>query len=81
VAIHGGKMLTHAANKYSVFLRSVRQLLTTANAVPSSLILVTMMIETIRSSETPVLTRAMCNIQEDGILHSHCRENLISYKR
>jgi hypothetical protein len=35
----------------------------------------------IRSSETSVLTRATWrNIQEDGILHSICRENLKSYR-
>jgi hypothetical protein len=39
-----------------------------------------MMMELIRSSETPVLTRAtLRNIPEDGIRYSHCRENLKSY--
>jgi hypothetical protein len=38
------------------------------------------MMEVIRSSKTTVLTRAtQHNIPEDGILHSHCRENLKSY--
>jgi hypothetical protein len=38
------------------------------------------MIEAIRSSETSVLTRATRrSIPEDGILYSHCRENLKSY--
>jgi hypothetical protein len=48
-----------------VFLRSVRQLLFTANVVPSSSILVTLMMEAPSSSETSVLTRAtLRNIPE-----------------
>jgi hypothetical protein len=63
-----------------VFLCDVRRLLVTANVVPSSPILVTHMIEAIRSSETSVLTRATRrHIPEDGFLHSHRSENLKSY--
>jgi hypothetical protein len=63
-----------------LFLRSVRRLLVTANVVPSSPILVTLMMEALRSPETSVLIGATRrNTPEDGILHSYRRENLKSY--
>jgi hypothetical protein len=49
---------TLAATSNILFLHSERRLLITANVVPSSPILVTLMMEALSSSETSVLTRA-----------------------
>jgi hypothetical protein len=53
----------------------------TRNVIPSLPILVTLMMEGLISSETSVLTRStLRDIPEEGILHSHRRETLKSYK-
>jgi hypothetical protein len=63
-----------------VFFRSVLRLLVTANVVPSSPMLVTLIMEAIRSSETSVFRRTtLRDITEDGNLHSHRGDNLKSY--
>jgi hypothetical protein len=55
-----------------VFVHSVFQLLVSANIVPSSPILITLMMEMICSSKTSVLTRATWGIiPEDGILNTY----------
>jgi hypothetical protein len=66
----GGMYLLHHQGGKS--LRSVLQLLVTANIVPSSLVLFNMLMEAIRSSETPILTRATRrHIPDDGILQNY----------
>jgi hypothetical protein len=54
---------------YCVFIHNMRRLLVTANIVPSSPILVTLIMEALCCFETSVHTRATCrHIPEDGIL-------------
>jgi hypothetical protein len=73
-----------AAKKYQ-FLRCVLRLLVTANVLPSSPNLVTLMKSALCSSETSVLTRAIrCNIPEDANLYTtvsskeqHLLENIV----
>jgi hypothetical protein len=89
-------LLKHARMKNSVFLALVnnrsfggtyhihhqgdKNWHVTTNVVPSSPILVTLIMEAIRSSETSVLTRATRrNISVDSILHNHRSANHKSY--
>jgi hypothetical protein len=54
---------------------------TLATAVPSSPILVILMMEAIISSEMSVLTTTpQRNLPEDGIVHSHRREDIKVYR-
>jgi hypothetical protein len=60
--------------------RTLRRLLVAANVLHFSPILVTFLTETLRSSDTSILTRTKGrNTPEDDILRSHCREILKSY--
>jgi hypothetical protein len=63
---------------HTVFLRSVRLLLVTANVVPSPPIFVTLTMEALRRSETSAPTLAtQRSIPEDGILLIFCTTLLI----
>jgi hypothetical protein len=72
----GGTCCLHCQGDI-VFLRSALRFLVTANVDPSSSIIVTLMMEALRSFEMSVIIRATRrNIQEGDFLHSHGRENL-----
>jgi hypothetical protein len=61
-------------------MQRIRELGTIANIVSNSLILPTLVMKAIFSSETSAFTRATSiHIPEDGIIHNHRRQNLKSY--
>jgi hypothetical protein len=73
-----GELGTLAVTSNRRTLRVFR-LLVTANVVPSSPILVTLMMEELSSSETLVLTRVTRrNMPEGAILHKICSSSLLS---
>jgi hypothetical protein len=76
-----GTTLAITSNRRTLpVVRSVLLLLVTASVVSSSPILVTLPMEAVLSSETPVLTMVIrCNIPDDSILHSDRRGNIRSY--
>jgi hypothetical protein len=84
---HGGNSRDAGNSEHGVLIAvtlttaaHARQLLVTANLVTSSPNLVTLTMEALSSSETPVLTRATRRIiPQDDILHGHRHENLKSY--
>jgi hypothetical protein len=65
----------------AITMKNVTQLLVAANFVPISRILVILMMEAVRSSETSVLTSStLRNIPDYFIFHSNSRESLKSYR-
>jgi hypothetical protein len=74
------KTLAITRNRSTLRRNTTLKTLFITNAVSSSPILVTLMREAIRSSETSVLKRTIQrNIIEGGILNSHHREYIKSY--
>jgi hypothetical protein len=69
--------LAVASNRRNLRRNIIGLLLVTANVVPSSPIFLTLIME-LRFTETSVITiAAMRHMPNDGILHSHRRENLL----